>query len=195
MVPVPIFETVAGWVQLHHASLYRYAYRLTGSPADAEDLTQQTFLVALEHAGSVRDEERVRSWLFTVLRNRFWKQRRRPQPMVAREEFNWSELPDPDAENDLSDAFAHLPCDQSTLQSALQELPESFRLVLLMFYFEELSYRQIAEQLQVPVGTVMSRLARGKEHLRVRLAAMVDPELPSSKSTAAWRGTSPAVGH
>lgn len=194
MAAVTIFDTVARWVQLHHASLYRYAYRLTGSQADAEDLTQQTFLVALEQGGSVRDEERVQSWLFTVLRHRFWKQRRRQRPIVGREEFDWSELPDP-ATDPTPDAFAHLPWDQAVLQSALHELPESFRLVLLMFYFEELSYRQIADQLQIPVGTVMSRLARGKEHLRSRLAAVADPELPWSKSTAAWRGTSPAIGN
>ncbi|MFM9114870.1 MAG: RNA polymerase sigma factor [Planctomycetota bacterium] len=194
MVPATIFDTVARWVQLHHASLYRYAYRLTGSQADAEDLTQQTFLIALENGGSVRDEERVRSWLFTVLRNRFWKQRRRQRPVVGHEEFDWGELPDP-ATDPQPDPFAHLPCDQAALQSALQELHETFRLVQRMFYFEELSYRQIAAQLQVPVGTVMSRLARGREHLRARLAAVADHELPWSQSTAAWRGTAPALGN
>ena len=64
------------------------------------------------------------------------------------------------------------PIDREELAAALDELPEESRLVLLMFYFEELSYQQIAEQLEIPMGTVMSRLSRAKEHLRRRLAEL-----------------------
>ena len=67
----------------HHEILYRYAYRLTGSVADAEDLTQQTFLVAHEKLGQVRQADSVRGWLFTVLRNGYLKNRRRTVPVAA----------------------------------------------------------------------------------------------------------------
>ena len=62
------------------------------------------------------------------------------------------------------------PLDNEGLQAALDTLPEEFRTVLLLFYFEELSYREIAAQLDLPIGTVMSRLSRGKQHLRQRLS-------------------------
>lgn len=196
MVPSPLVETVTRWVQLHHAALYRYAFRLTGSTSDAEDLTQQTFLAALEHGASVRDEERVRGWLYTVLRHRFWKQRRRRQPVVGKSELDWSDLPDrvqPDGAD--GDLFAQLPFDQATLQTTLQQLPDSSRLVLLMFYFEELSYREIAAQLEIPLGTVMSRLSRAKEHLRNRLAEVAEEDDPTwPAAPVGWRGATPAVG-
>jgi DNA-directed RNA polymerase specialized sigma24 family protein len=71
--------------------------------------------------------------------------------------------------------------DREELQTALGELPDEYRLVVLMFYFEELSYKEIAEQLEIPIGTVMSRLSRAKGHLRARLACELDG--PSAASS------------
>ena len=77
------WDALTKLVEEHHASLYRYAYRLSGTAADAEDLTQQVFLVAQQKLEQVRDAECVRGWLFTVLRNCYFRSKRRPTPLTA----------------------------------------------------------------------------------------------------------------
>lgn len=151
--------TVSQLVADHHQALYRYAYRLTGSVPDAEDLTQQVFLIAQEKLAQVRDAASVQAWLFTVLRNGYFKSRRRNLAL-------------PLAEIDVTlvaETPPSQPLDSADLQAAINTLADEFKLVVLMFYFEHRSYREIAELLEVPIGTVMSRLARAKAHLRSRL--------------------------
>jgi RNA polymerase sigma-70 factor (ECF subfamily) len=146
----------------HGEGLYRYAYRLTGSTADAEDLVQQTFLVAAGKLDQLRDPSAVRAWLFAVLRHAWLKSKRRPSPRVSSElDVDISLLA-----VELPDRFA---IDPDELSRALNELPDEFRLVLVSFYFEGCSYKQIAERLGLPIGTVMSRLSRAKQYLRNRL--------------------------
>jgi len=162
---------VAELVAAHHRELYRYAYRLTGSVADAEDLTQQTFMIAQEKGGQVREPEKVRSWLYTVLRSCFWKSRRKKAPLAAGDlELNL----DHTAEETPSDD----DIDREALQAALMQLADEFREVLAMFYFEECSYKEIAAKLELPMGTVMSRLSRAKSHLK---KALTQTEKPTTK--------------
>ena len=149
-------------VVAHHAALYRYAYRLCGCAAEADDLTQQAFLVAQQKLHQLREADRAAAWLFAVLRSCFLKSLRRQRPVNAATlnlEVEQFAGPTPDAAE----------IDRERLAAALADLPEEFRLVVLMFYFEELSYQEIAEQLEIPIGTVMSRLSRAKGHLRRRL--------------------------
>jgi RNA polymerase sigma-70 factor, ECF subfamily len=153
---------VAALVEQHYESLYRYAYRLSGTSADAEDLTQDAFCKAQAQLGQLRDPERAKPWLFSILRNAYLQR--------ARKEG---------AHRPLSlEAVGEMPCKPAAevpefgpeqLQAALNELPEGFRTPVILFYFEEMSYRDIAEQMELPIGTVMSRLARAKAHLRDRL--------------------------
>lgn len=162
MAPEPDSSIVAGLVAEHHGDLYRYAFRLTGSASDAEDLTQQTFLVAHQKIGQLRSTTSARGWLFAVLRSRFSRLCRKRVPTAATSlDLDMDALPD-----EVPDPH---PIDREALQAALNELPDSFRSVVLMYYFEECSYREIAEQLALPPGTVMSRLSRAKRHLRSRL--------------------------
>lgn len=149
-------------VEQHYVLLYRYAYRLTGSQADAEDLTQQTFLTAQSKWEQLRDETRARSWLFTILRNAYLKQRRAP---ACRSSYGLEELAVPAEES------ADAQFDSEQLQNAVNDLPEEFRSPVILFYFQEFSYKEIAEHMQVPLGTVMSRLARAKAWLRQRLSS------------------------
>ena len=162
------------WVAEHHVSLYRYAFRLTGSVPDAEDLTQQTFLIAQQKMDQVRDAQKVRAWLFTVLRSCFLKSLRKKSPLPAG---------DMELEIELA-AVDRFPreseVDGERLQAALNGLADEFRVVLAMFYFEEYSYKEIAERLEVPMGTVMSRLSRAKRHLR---NALLDLERKQQKLT------------
>jgi RNA polymerase sigma-70 factor (ECF subfamily) len=153
---------IAQLVAEHHRAVYQYAYRLTGSAPDAEDLTQQVFLTAQQKLGQLRKPESARSWLFAILRNCFRKSCQRQQPIPAENlRLNVNTIPAkiPDSES----------IDRERLQQAVNELPARYRLVLAMFYYESCSYREIAERLGVPIGTVMSRLARAKGHLRSRL--------------------------
>ncbi len=162
---------IAQLVAEHHQAVYGYAYRLTGTVADAEDLTQHVFLTAQAKLGQVRKAESVRSWLFTILRHRFVKTSRQRRPIPAGSiELNVDNIPTP--------VPAAEAIDREALQQALDELPPAYRAVVTMFYYEDCSYREIAENLDVPIGTVMSRLARAKAHLRSALAGR-DP---------AWEG-------
>ena len=145
----------------HYQALYRYAYRLSGTATDAEDLVQEAFCRAQEKLDQLRDPERAKAWLFSILRNSYLHRRRASQHprMVSLEDVG-----------DFPEPVENLPeVDPQRLQEALNELPEMFRTPVIMFYFEEFSYRDIAEQMDVPLGTVMSRLARAKAFLRSRL--------------------------
>jgi RNA polymerase sigma-70 factor (ECF subfamily) len=156
------FVDLTQLVAEHHATLYRYAYRLTGSAADAEDLTQQTFLIAHRRLDQLRSAGSARSWLFTVLRNAFLKQCEKRSPVPAAQlDLSLDSIPDEVAEAPLVDS--------DELQAALDALPADFKVVVLMYYFEHRSYREIADALSLPAGTVMSRLSRAKCQLRDQL--------------------------
>jgi RNA polymerase sigma-70 factor (ECF subfamily) len=157
-------------IREHHADVYRYAFRLAGRQTDAEDLAQQTFLIAQQKLHQVRDPGRARSWLFTVLRNCYLKQKRRPAPAILEEADRIAD------ENPPGGRDAEW-IDREWLQAALDQLADEHKVVLLMFYFEELSYKEMADRLGVPPGTVMSRLARAKGRLRALLEP--DREEPS----------------
>lgn len=171
---------VARLVAEHHQAIYRYAYRLTGSVPDAEDLTQQVFLKAQQKLGQVRSAESVRSWLFTILRNSFLKSCQKRCPVPAGNLSLDIELIPERGPRDLV-------IDQERLQAAIDELSPPYRVVLLMFYYEDCSYREIAGRLGVPIGTVMSRLARAKGHLRCRLFEAERREMAKSQSSTASR--------
>ena len=152
---------VTDLVEAHYAELYRYAYRLTGSQSDAEDLAQQAFLAALQKLGQLREKDRARPWLFAIVRNGFLK--------LRRDQSNHRNVSLEDS-GEPSDVLSEVPeLTGEELSTVLDELPEEFRVPLVLFYFEEMSYRDIASVLELPEGTVMSRLSRAKSHLRQRL--------------------------
>jgi len=151
-------------VEEHYASLYRYAYRLSGSGADAEDLVQETFCKAQVHLERLRDPGRVKPWLFSILRNEYRLRMRSEQQQAVLSLSDAGELAEP-----TPDPLP--PFDSEQLQKALNELPEVYRTPIILYYFEDFGYREIAEQMELPIGTVMSRLARAKAHLRANLVA------------------------
>jgi RNA polymerase sigma-70 factor, ECF subfamily len=158
-------QDVAQLVADHHQAIYRYAYRLTGSVQDAEDLAQQVFLIANGKLGQLRNINNTKSWLFAILRNCFLRDRQR-----------WRPMPATDAEVNVDSVAEEAPRGgdaQQQLQGVLDRLPDAFRLIVVMFYFEECSYREIAEQLEIPMGTVMSRLSRARDCLR---SLLFEPE-------------------
>jgi len=161
--------SIARLVRNHHREIYRYAYRLTGTVADAEDLSQQTFLIAQQKIDQLRDPAKANRWLMAVARNCFLKslRRRRPSP-AANLDMDMEEV-------GIVQPPETQEVDSELLQAALNELPDQHRLILVMFYFDELSYKEIASELDVPMGTVMSRLARAKTRLRESLVTRRKP--------------------
>jgi RNA polymerase sigma-70 factor (ECF subfamily) len=170
-------QVVQQLVDEHYEALYRYAYRLSGSSADAEDLTQEAFCKAQLHLSQLRDPSRAKPWLFSILRNAYLHRVRadRQQRCVSL-----------DGVGDLPEALPEsLPdIDPEQLQQALNDLPEVFRTPIILYYFEDFGYRDIAEQMDLPLGTVMSRLARAKAYLRTRL---IQPGSPVGANGRALR--------
>jgi RNA polymerase sigma-70 factor (ECF subfamily) len=160
-------KNVQKLVDDHYVAMYRYAYRLSGSAADAEDLTQDAFCKAQTHLGQLRDLDRAKPWLFSILRNSYLHRVRadKQHRCVSLEQAG-------DQTESLPESLPEI--DPERLQLALNELPEVFRTPVILFYFEDFGYRDIAEQMELPLGTVMSRLARAKAYLRTRL---LQPEL------------------
>lgn len=168
--PPARLPSLADLVEQHSRALFAYAYRLSGNAADAEDLTQEAFLVAQQKLHQLREGSAALGWLLAVVRSCFCHSLRRKQPGTT--EFDLTE-------SALVASDEQLWIDQEHLQHNLRQLPDEFRIVVLMFYFEELSYKQIAEQLELPIGTVMSRLSRAKTQLRGSLQSPDPPQPPS----------------
>jgi RNA polymerase sigma-70 factor (ECF subfamily) len=163
-------RVVGELVEQHWQPLYRFAYRLSGSAADAEDLVQQAFLTAQRKLEQLREDEKARSWLMTIIRNNFLKSRRH-RDFTQFESFDGLAQP-----GTLNGRGA---IDREELQAALNDMPEDFRIPVVLFYFQEMSYKQIAAHLDVPEGTVMSRISRGKAFLRQRLIMRMGDEAPT----------------
>ncbi|MCA9027918.1 MAG: sigma-70 family RNA polymerase sigma factor [Planctomycetaceae bacterium] len=163
---------VGEWVEEHASLVYRFAYRLCGSAADAEDLVQQAFLTAQRKFDQLRDGEKVRPWLLTIVRNNYLKSLRHTKRFVTFESH--------DGIVDPSHEHWDRPIDSEELQTALNQMPEEFRTPVILFYFEEMSYKDIATHLGIPAGTVMSRLSRGKAYLRQHLVARLGEDVPVS---------------
>lgn len=153
-------------VDEHYANLYRFALSLARDEAEAADLTQQTYFQLATRGGQIRELAKARSWLFTTLRREFYRQRQqsgRFQSLDSDESVDWDAPSGPDDE-------ALRAADVTVVMEALSKVREMFREPLVLFYLEDLSYREIAEILEVPIGTVMSRLSRGKSELRHHLS-------------------------
>ena len=160
-------------IEACYTSLYRYAFRLSGRVAEAEDLTQEAFCQAQSKMHQLRDWERARSWLFAILRNLYLHRVRASKTENLVSLDGLAELP-----HRLTEPLPEI--EPERLQEALNTLSEAYRTPIILYYFEDFSYRDIAEQMDVPIGTVMSRLARAKGYLRARLlkpaTAYVAPE-------------------
>jgi RNA polymerase sigma factor (sigma-70 family) len=148
-------------VNAHYEPLYRFALSLARSETDAGDLVQQTFYRWAAKGEQLRDKSKAKSWLFTTLHREFLGRRRHEDkfPKVEISVVDESELT-------ANSQSSEKQIDGASVVSALQRLDETYRAPLALFYLEEHSYRDIAEILEVPVGTVMSRISRGKELLR-----------------------------
>ncbi len=148
------------------ASLYNFAHWLTQNREEAEDLVQETYVKALKGFGSFQPGTNFRAWIFRILRNTFLTSRTglKASPTVPLdEEENESILP---ATSETPESLLLAHASQELLQAALEQVPVTFREVVVLCDVEEMSYQEIADTLAIPIGTVMSRLARGRKAMR-----------------------------
>ena len=174
--------------------LYAAALRYTKNPEDARDLVQDTYLKAFTSFHQFEEGTNLRAWLYRVLTttfiNTYRKDQRRPQIAQAELE-DWQVAEVQSHTSDLGksaevEALENLP--DSDIKSALQEIPEEFRMVVYLADVEGFSYKEIAEIVGIPAGTVMSRLSRGRKQLREKLAAYAKElgySVETSKKTVA----------
>ena len=153
-------------------SLYNFAHWLTGNRVDAEDLVQETYAKALKGFKSFQDGTNLRAWMFRILRNTFLTSR---TGLMARNTLSFEEESE---EAEVRSAQVVTPEsvllrneNQQMVLDALAAVPVHYREIILLCEVEELSYREIAEVLSLPIGTVMSRLSRARNSLRQMLAA------------------------
>lgn len=149
-------------VRAHYAPLYRFALSLARDEVAAADLVQQTFYLWATKGEQLREARAARSWLLTTLHREFLRDRRHAQ------RFAHVEVTAAETDEELPHVAPEVveQMDGHAVLQALRQVDEVFRAPLALFYLEEMTYKEIAATLEVPTGTVMSRLARGKEQLR-----------------------------
>ncbi len=151
-------------IEQHYANLYRFALSLSRDESTAWDLTQQTYYLWAKNGHQLHDLTRVKAWLFTTLYREFLATRRRQNRFVSdamSEEEQRAPQTAPDGLHRLDSAAVH---------EALLKIKDEYRAALTLFYLESNSYKEIAEILGIPIGTVMSRISRGRAELRKLLS-------------------------
>ena len=183
---VPVFEET---VLPHLDAAYNLARWLTRDERDAEDVVQEAFLRALRHFHTFNGGD-ARPWLLAIVRNTYYTWRRHnrlPGEETVLEEDKHhvaDEAPDPET-------LLLRETDRQLLRNALRQLPKEFLEVIVLREFEELSYKQIAEVVQIPCGTVMSRLARARKRLLQVLVAKPNECAPADQVVSDSRASCP----
>jgi len=155
-------------------SAYNFAYWLVRNRDDADDLVQETYLKAFRSFASFRSDSNFRSWMFRILKNTFltWYVNAQRAVMVPLDSED--ALPELQANSDTAESRLVDRARVDVIRAAIERLPIAFREVMVLCDVEDASYREIAEILSIPIGTVMSRLARARRAVRESLSA---PEL------------------
>lgn len=150
-------------------SLYNLAHWLVRNKSDAEDLVQETYRKALVSFTSFQTGTNFRAWMFRILRNTFLSSCARLERRMTLSVGSEPEVRELAVESETPEAILIERCNREQVQRAIDELPTHFREALVLCEVEELSYKEIAEILSIPIGTVMSRLLRARRAVRTSL--------------------------
>ena len=164
-----------GLVAQYYEPLYQFAFSLTRVEADACDLTQQTFYVWATKGHQLRDPDKVKTWLFTTLHRLFLETRRRHT------RFPHHDLESAELELPVIQPREISSLDTDKVLATLARVDENFQAPVAWFYLEEYSYNEIAEILELPLGTVKSRISRGIGQLQSMLAKDMPPKKKRSE--------------
>jgi len=156
-------------VDTHYQSLYRFGYSMAKSPERASDLVQQTFVKWAEKGHQLKDRSKAKTWLFTTLYREYLSQARRANKFPERD------LEEAEYQLPASQADADRQIDAKRAVRLLASLDETFRAPLSLFFLQQHSYKEIAQVLDIPIGTVMSRISRGKAQLRELMEVAPEP--------------------
>ncbi|HYF90720.1 MAG TPA: sigma-70 family RNA polymerase sigma factor [Symbiobacteriaceae bacterium] len=162
-------ENLVDLVTQYQGPLFAYLYRMCGDAGHAEELMQETFVRALRAADRYRPEASVKTWLLSIATNLLrdqWRRRKRWGPMLPFSDWGGGATDSMDDE-----VLLHIEHEQ--VRAGLLQLPLEQRSVILLRYYEELSYEEIARTLSVPIGTVRSRIHNGLQRLKRMLATEV----------------------
>ncbi|MGC6426069.1 MAG: RNA polymerase sigma factor [Akkermansiaceae bacterium] len=151
-------------VDTHYQALYRFGFSLAKNPDRAADLVQQTFCIWAQKGHQLKDRSKAKTWLFTTLYREYLSQARRSQRHPE------AEIGEVEHELPGTEDQADRQMDAQQAVDHLSQLDETFRAPLTLFYLQQHSYKEIADILDVPIGTVMSRISRGKEQLRKKMS-------------------------
>ena len=149
----------------YYEALYRFAMSLARDPDRAADLVQETYCIWAAKGGQLRDPSKAKSWLFTTLHREFLAHRRRASRFTSDPDAAETAIENTQANDEGSDR----QLDGQHALELLSQLDDMFRAPLTLFYLQQHSYKEIAEILEIPIGTVMSRISRGKEILRRKI--------------------------
>jgi len=157
-------------VDAHYQALFRFGLSLSGNEHDASDLVQETFTVFAKKGDTIRDHSKAKTWLFTTLYRQFLRQVRKNKRVKLDAPDNLADQEILSVEPDVVRAL-----DGDAAIDALQRVSEIYRDPLTLFYLQHFSYREIGEIIDIPIGTVMSRIARGKSELKTILQTAKTP--------------------
>ena len=160
-------------------SLYNFARWIARDSDDAEDLVQETYLKALRSFASFQPGTNFRAWIFQILRNTFLSSRTKFERRMAEALDSDEGEPELAVDTETPETILINRSDSQLLQRAVDDLPVHYRETLLLCEVEEMSYREIAQILSIPIGTVMSRLARARKAVRESLGST--PGAPPSR--------------
>ncbi len=176
--PLAAGMTLESIVEQFYQPLFRFAMSLSRNPSDASDLTQQTFYIAQTRLHQLKDGSKLKSWLFTTLM-REHLQRRRHETRFPKVEIGEAESELPGVVDESA-----VGMDSKLILDALKSLDEKSRQPLILFYLDSKPYHEIGRILNIPIGTVMSRLSRAKQQLR---------EIMEKSEMFGWRGITQIV--
>jgi len=166
-------------VMPHINFLYNVALKYTGNTYSAEDIVQETLFIALEKLDQLQDESKCKSWLFTILRNVFYKEckhnKREQNFDLSGQNDYLSILENLNEQTDIQ-VELEKKMDEAHIQQILENMPEKYSSPILLFFMESLSYQEISEILEIPLGTVMSRLSRAKSVFKKEILRTIKVE-------------------